>query len=74
MVIQNASHLNKEELLAELTKLKITAGAIYYDIMEPSFAYNSEEVKKEAINELHALRCEISRIQNILMKRGFRNI
>ena len=74
MVIQNASHLNNKALLKEYNILKILEAAAYYDVKEHPHTGKTEDQKKEDINYLHTLRCEISRVQNILLKRGFRNI
>lgn len=74
MIIQNASHLDNEDLLKEYNILKVLEASTYYDVMEHPHTGKTEDQKKEDINYLHTLRCEISRIQNILLKRGFRNI
>lgn len=74
MVIYNAAALNNEELLKEFQILKVLEASTYYDVCQPEFAYKSEEAKKEDINYLHAVRHEISRVRNILLKRGFRNV
>lgn len=74
MIIQNASHLDNEELLKEYDILKFLEASTFYDVMEHPYTSKTEEQKKEDINYLHTVRCEISRIQNILLKRGFRNI
>lgn len=74
MIIPNASHLNNEELLKEFNVLKLLEASTFYDLQETQFVYKPEEEKKEMINYLHAIRTEISRVRNILLKRGFRNV
>jgi hypothetical protein len=74
MIIQNARRLDNEELLKEYNILKVLEASTYYDVMEHPNSSKTVDQKKEDINYLHTLRCEISRIHVILLKRGFRNI
>jgi hypothetical protein len=74
MIIQNARTLSNVELLREYDKIKILESCQYYDIMQKKAEGWSLDSQKDDIDKLHLLRSEISRVRNILLLRGFRNI
>jgi hypothetical protein len=74
MIIQDSRLMDNTTLLFHYNQLKIQEAEKFYDITEKRVWGNSLDDQKEDINELHSLRCEISRLQNILLKRGFRNL
>lgn len=74
MIIQNARTLSNVELLREYDKIKILESCQYYDIMQKKSEGWSLDSQKDDIDKLHLLRSEISRVRNILLLRGFRNI
>jgi hypothetical protein len=72
MIIQNARLLDNEEILKEYENLRIQEGCLYYDIKSKNMVGYSMVEQKKDIDELHALRCEISRVRDLLLKRGYR--
>lgn len=74
MIIQDAHKLDNEQLLKEYDILKLLEGCTFYDVMNHHNSSKTEDEKKEDINYLHTVRCELSRLKNILLRRGFRNI
>ena len=74
MIIQNARLLSNVELLREFDKLKILESCQYYDIMNKKDEGWSLDSQKDDIDKLHLLRSELSRVRNILLLRGFRNV
>lgn len=72
MVIQNARLLDNAELLREYENLRVQEGCLYYDIKERNMQGYSIEEQRKDIDVLHALRCEISRVRDLLLKRGYR--
>lgn len=74
MIIQNSRLMDNTTLLFHYNQLRVQAASKFYDLKEKRVLGISLDGQKEDIDELHSLRCEISRIQNILLKRGFRNL
>lgn len=72
MVIQNARLLDNAELLREYENLRVQEGCLYYDIKERNMQGYSMEEQRKDIDVLHALRSEISRVRDLLLKRGYR--
>jgi hypothetical protein len=66
--------MDNTTLLFHYNQLRVQAASKFYDLKEKRVLGISLDGQKEDIDELHSLRCEISRIQNILLKRGFRNL
>jgi hypothetical protein len=74
MIIQNSRLMDNTTLLFHYNQLRVQEASKFYDLKEKRVLGISLDEQKEDIDELHSLRCEISRIQNILLKRGFRNL
>lgn len=74
MIIQNSHSMDNTTLLFHYNQLKVQEAELYYEITEKRISGNSLDSQKDDVDKLHSYRCEISRIQNILLKRGFRNI
>jgi hypothetical protein len=74
MIIQNARTMSNVELLRVFDKLKILESCQYYDIMQKKYEGWSLDSQKDDIDKLHLLRNEVSRVRNILLLRGFRNV
>lgn len=74
MIIQNSHSMDNTTLLFFYSQLKVQEANLFYDITEKRIDGHSLDDQRADVDKLHALRCEISRIQNILLKRGFRNL
>lgn len=74
MIIQNSRLMDNATLLFHYNQLKVLEAELYYEITEKRISGNSLDSQKDDVDKLHSYRCEISRIQNILLKRGFRNL
>jgi hypothetical protein len=74
MIIQDSRLMDNTTLLFHYNQLRIQEAELYYEITEKRIKGNSLDSQRADVDELHAYRCEISRIQNILLKRGFRNL
>lgn len=74
MIIQNSHSMDNVTLLFHYNQLKVLEAELYYEITEKRISGNSLDSQKDDVDKLHSYRCEISRLQNILLKRGFRNL
>jgi hypothetical protein len=74
MIIQDSRLMDNATLLFHYNNLKIQEAELYYEITEKRIKGISLDNQRADVDELHSLRCEVSRLQNILLKRGFRNL
>jgi hypothetical protein len=74
MIIQDSRLMDNTTLLFHYNQLKIQEAEMYYEITEKRLVGHSLDDQRADVDKLHALRCEVSRLQNILLKRGFRNL
>ena len=66
--------MDNTTLLFHYNQLKVQEAELYFEITEKRISGHSLESQKDDVDKLHSYRCEISRVQNILLKRGFRNL
>jgi hypothetical protein len=74
MIIINTSSMDNTTLLFHYNQLRIQEADLYYEINEKKSCSTSLDSQRDDIDKLHSLRCEASRLRNILLKRGLRNI
>lgn len=74
MIIQDSRLMDNTTLLFHYNNLKIQEAEMYFEIYEKNIEGTSLDNLRDDVDKLHALRCEISRLQNVLLKRGFRNL
>jgi CHAD domain-containing protein len=74
MIIQDTNSMDNTTLLFHYNQLRIQEAELYYEITEKRICSKSLDSQRDDVDKLHSLRCEASRLRNILLKRGLRNI
>jgi CHAD domain-containing protein len=74
MIIQDTNCMDNTTVLFHYNQLRIQEAELYYEITEKRNCSTSLDSQRADVDKLHSLRCEASRLRNILLKRGIRNI